>query len=126
VAEVERPAQRGGERIEQQAEEAVVPRLCHLDPYGAEALAEDSGGLRKGVHALDAAERRRSSRHRQGEAEDLGRLLGPALELALGRQPVEGRVQLDGGQALRVEAEELLRPRVRRVEASFPGRIGEA
>src|SRR5919201_3427918 len=114
------------ERVEQEQEEAVVPRLRHLDPHRAEALTEDADRLRAGGEALDAPERRCLPAHRDGEAEAGRRRFRPALELPLGRQAVEGRVQLDGGRPFRVEAQELLRPRLGRVEAVLPGRVREA
>ena len=126
VAEVERPAHRGVERVEQEAEEAVVAPLPDLDPDGTEPVAEPADGLRERVEPLDAAERRRASRHRDREAEAGRSGRGPAVELLFRREPVEGRVQLDRVEPLGVEAEKVLRPRVGRIEPALPGRVREA
>lgn len=64
--------------------------------------------------------------HLDPEAEAGRRLLRPAPEHVLGGQAVEDADELDGRQALRVVAQEVGRPGVGRVEASSPGRVGEA
>jgi hypothetical protein len=126
VAEVEGHVQIRIERVEQEAKEAVVANLGHLDPHGSEAVAEPAHCLGERVHALDATEGGDPAAHGDGEAEARWRLPGPALELPLGREVVEGRVELDGRQPLGVAAEELLGPGVGGVEPSAPGRVGEA
>src|SRR5205823_1315802 len=51
-----------------------------------------------------------------GEEEVRRRLLDPACDRARTRQPVEGVVQLDGVEVLRVEAQPLARSEPRRIE----------
>jgi hypothetical protein len=126
VAEVERIAELGVERAEQEDEEAVVARLRHLDPDRTELRAEGSDAHLEGVEPLDPAAARDAAAHRDSEAEAIGHVGGPALELFLGRKVVERRVQLDGRQPLAVAAQELVRLRVGGVETAAPRGVGEA
>ena len=121
MCEIEGNTQPGIERPEDQLDHSLVASADQLRTDRPEPVAERT-------HAR--AELRELARTVAGqlrrEGEPRRRLLGPALELLLGREPVAGGVQLDGGEAPRVEAKELLRVGARRVEARFPGRIRPA
>lgn len=126
MAEVERPTHGGLQGVEQQAEESVVSRLEHLDADRAEPVAELRDRLGRRVHSLDAAEGRHPAGEGDAEPEAGRGLVGPALELVLGGKTPERRIELDRVQPGRVEAQEVSRLRIRRVEAAFPGRVREA
>ena len=126
VPEVEHPEELGIDRVEQEAQEAVVAGLADLDPDRPEPVAEPADRLARRVDALDAPERGDAARERDGEAEAGRSLLRPALELLFRRESVEGRVQLDGREPRGVEAQELLGLCVSRIEAVLPGGVGEA
>jgi hypothetical protein len=126
VAEIERPPHRGIEGVEQQTEEAVVACLQDLDPYRAEPVAQPADRLRRRVETLDPPERREAPGQRDGELEARLRLRGPALELLFAGQAPKRRVELDGIEPGRVEAQEVRRLSVSRVEAALPRGIGEA
>jgi hypothetical protein len=100
MLEVEREPQRRVERAEQELECALVPRLLERDADRPQPVSELSDARLERVEAAQtvAGELRR-------ELEPVRRLLGPAPELLLRGQPVAGCVQLDRGQALRVEGE---------------------
>ena len=119
VAEVE--CERQVRRAEQQREQAVVARALDHDPHRPEPVAEPPHAL------LERPERpQRPRRQLDREAEAVRHLRRPALELLLGRQPVPRRVQLHGGQARRIEGEELLGREPGRVEVRPPGGIRPA
>ena len=111
----------GVDRAEHVREQSVVARALHGDADRAEPVAERGDALDEHRHAVEPRER-----ELRREAEPVGHRVGPPLELILGRQPVAGRVQLDGVEARRVEAQELVRPRALRVEAGPPGGIRPA
>jgi hypothetical protein len=126
VPEVESPAHLRVERVEQEPEEAVVPRLQHLDAHRAEPIAE--------LEIVWAAASTPSMRPKDGDAPGEGDgeleaglgLVGPALELVLGGKPAEGGVELHRVQPACVEAQEVRRLRFRRVEVALPGGVREA
>jgi hypothetical protein len=120
VAEIERPAHRWIESVDQEPEEAVVARLQDLDPHGPEPVAEPADRLRRRVDALDPSEGGDTPGQRDGELEARPRLLGPALELLFAGQAPERRVELDGVEPARIEAQEVRRLRVSRIEAALP------
>ena len=97
IPEVERVADARIGRAEQQLEKAVVPRPLDDDADAAEPVAE-------AAHPL--LERREPPLEAVGcldrEPEAVGHLRRPRAELLLRRQPVLGRVQLDGGELRRV------------------------
>jgi hypothetical protein len=90
VPEVERDPERRIERPESKGEEPLVARLGDEDPDRTEPLFEQAHPLFE-CRRLPELVRL----HLDGEAERVGRLLGPAAELLLGGDPVPGRVQLD-------------------------------
>jgi hypothetical protein len=126
VAEIQGDRKLGVEGIEQKPEEAVVPGLGHLDPHRAEGVAQLAGALRESVEASDAPKRGHLPAHRDGEAEAGRNRRRPALELSFRREAIEGVVQLDRRESLAVQAQELVRLRLRRIEAVLPARIREA
>ena len=128
VPKLERVLELRIERVEEQPEHPVVARARwgELNEHRPKPLAEQADPLAEGGNQFEPAEVRDLAAHLHGETEVARRLLGPAAELLLLRQPVEGRVQLDRRQALRIELEELGRLRLLRVEAAPPRRVGEA
>jgi hypothetical protein len=126
VTEVEGPAELRIERVEQEAEEPVVAFLADLDANRAEPVTEPADRLCERVESLDASKGRRPARQGDGKAKAGRRRRGPAVELVFRGQPVERRVQLDRVEPARIEAEEVLRARVGRIEPVFPGRVREA
>src|SRR5207248_2942870 len=108
VPELERVPQPRIERPEQELEQALVARagLRELDADWSEPIAERTHLLAERADEVEPAEMGDRPAHLDREAEAGRRLLGPAHELRLRRQPVERREQLDGRQALGVETEE--------------------
>src|SRR3954452_9946314 len=102
MLEIECEPQRRVERTQQELDGTVVARALERDPHRAEPVAERTHALLEDVEAAQAAGRQLGR-----ELETVGHLLRPAAELLLARQPIAGRVQLDGGESLRIEAEKL-------------------
>src|SRR5207244_4272540 len=109
------------ERAEQELEQTFVVRALEGDSHRPEPVAEPPHARGELRHEL-----RPLARQLRREREARRRLRGPAVELLLRRQPVAGRVQLDGREPLRVEAEEVTGCRPRRVEPGLPRRIRPA
>src|SRR5581483_5443108 len=119
VPKVERPLERGVERVQQPREELLVVGLLDDDPHRPEPLAERA-------YAFGERGRAVRVRHLHGEPEAGRRLGRPAPELLLLGQPVSGRVQLDGVEALGVVAQELALLRPGRIETGLPGWVRPA
>ena len=121
VAEVERVPELRVDRPEEERQQALVAGVREHEPYRPEPLPEPAHAL---LEVADAAEG--DLRHLHCEAEPRRRLRRPAVEELRPGQAVRGRVQLDRGQPLGVEAQEVLGPGVGRVEAAAPRLEGEA
>ena len=82
------------ERVDEQPEHPVVAwaRRGKLNEHRPEPLAEQAHPLAEGGDQFEPAEMRDLAAHLHGEAELARRLLGPAAELLLLREPVKGRV----------------------------------
>jgi hypothetical protein len=119
VAEVERPAERRVERVEQTRQEDVVAGLLDDDSHRAELLPERAAPLGEGAEPV-------WMRHLDREAKTVGCLLGPVAEPLLVGQSITRRVQLDRVEVLRIRAQKLALGCPGRVEAGLPGRIREA
>src|SRR4029453_9081588 len=104
MSEVERERNRRVEGAEHEREQAFVAGGGHEDPDGPEPLAEEPDPLREGAEVGTPGPIQLG-----GEQEAGRRLPGPALEELFTREPVSGRVQLDGREALRVVVEEAFR-----------------
>src|SRR5690348_11607390 len=118
MLEVEREPEGRIERAEQQLDDPVVARVLERDAHRPEPVAERADARLEDVEAARAV-----AGQLRCELEAVGHLPGPALELFLARQPVAGRVQLDGREALRIEAEEVGRVQAGGVEPGPPARI---
>ena len=121
MLEVEGYEQLGVERAEDELDHALVARADQLHANRAEPVAERANArseLREEAWAVPGELRRKPKAGRS--------LLRPTSELLVTRQPVAGRVQLDGREALGVEAEEGLGVGAGRIETRPPGRVGPA
>ena len=110
MAEVERDQEGRVERLEQEQEEAVVPRAVVPGAHeqGAEPWAEHGEPFSEHVDPVEPAEERDRLRRLDREAKVGGRRVSPALELLLRGKAVEGVVQLHRAEPLGVVPEELL------------------
>src|SRR5581483_2090584 len=115
---------RGAEELEPAVVARSRRRQLHEDR--PEPLAERVHALAEGADEREVAEVRDPPAHLDREAKGRRRLLRPRAELLLGWQAVEGRVQLDRWQPLRVRTQEPARRRPGGVEARLPRRVGEA
>src|SRR5436309_1292528 len=121
MAEVEGEAKLGVERPEQEREHPLVALVDQLHANRAEPISEQAHAIRELGHHPGAV-----SRQLRRELESVRSLPGPASKLLLRRQSVAGRVQLDGAEALRIEAEKLARVGAGRIEARLPRRVRPA
>ena len=121
VPEVPRELDVGRGRAGDEGDEPVVACRLDDDPDRTEPVAERLRALEKRRHPVEPRQRQLD-----GELEPVRHRLRPALELILTRQPVPGRIQLDGREPLGVEAEELSRLQTLRVETRPPRRIRPA
>ena len=119
MTEVERPLECGVELLDKPREPLVVAGLLDDDPNRTELVAEQLHPVAEGAEPVRV-------RHLDREAEAVRRLLGPAPEHVLVRQPVAGGVQLDGVELLRIQAQKVALPGPGRVEPGFPGGVGKA
>ena len=106
----------------EERQQALVARGLDDDPHRAEPVAERRDALDERADAVEPRQRH-LHRERESVAASASR---PALELILGGQAVAGRVELDGVEALGVEAEERLRVGTGGIEAAAPGRVAPA
>jgi hypothetical protein len=95
-----------------------------LEEHGAELGAEGARGLEEIADILGRVQEALLVGDALGGLEDEGEPLPhlprPAVEERKSRHPIEGVVDLDGGEPLRVEAEHVRLLKLRGVEAALP------